>query len=122
MEEQTVEERLERLEKVGILFDQVDIVADRAGLNKYRMFRNYMANELGVSKEQIEEWTKEAIKEAITAYINRYIATKDFDLIIRKQIEAWIWSNAKPVMADMVREEYQIKLEPTAKKLAREAG
>ena len=31
--------------------------------NKYKLFRNFMVNELGISREDIKEWTKEAVKE-----------------------------------------------------------
>lgn len=31
--------------------------------DKYKMFRNYMANELGISKADIKEWTMEAVHE-----------------------------------------------------------
>lgn len=31
------------------------------GDNKYNLFRNYMVNELGITREDIERWTKEAI-------------------------------------------------------------
>lgn len=29
--------------------------------NKYKMFRNYMTNELGITRGDIEAWTKEAV-------------------------------------------------------------
>ena len=31
--------------------------------NKYKMFSNYMHNELGISKEDIHTWIKEAVEE-----------------------------------------------------------
>ena len=31
--------------------------------SKYKMFRNFMANELGITRSDIEEWTKEAVRE-----------------------------------------------------------
>lgn len=33
--------------------------------NRYKMFRNFMFNELGITREDIESWTKEAIKEKL---------------------------------------------------------
>lgn len=30
--------------------------------DKYALFRNYMVNELGVTREDIETWTKESIR------------------------------------------------------------
>ncbi|MDR1046626.1 MAG: hypothetical protein LBL64_02530 [Treponema sp.] len=33
--------------------------------NKYKIFRNFMANELGISREDIREWTMQAVKETV---------------------------------------------------------
>ena len=33
--------------------------------NKYKLFRNYMVNELGISREDIKEWAMQAVKEAV---------------------------------------------------------
>ncbi len=32
-------------------------------MDKWKMFKNYMHNELGVTKEDIREWIHEAVKE-----------------------------------------------------------
>jgi len=33
--------------------------------NKYKIFRNFMVNELGISREDIMEWTIQAVKETV---------------------------------------------------------
>jgi len=33
--------------------------------NKYKLFRNYMVNELGISRDDIKEWTIQAIQETV---------------------------------------------------------
>lgn len=33
--------------------------------DKYTMFRNYMVNELGITKKEIEEWTKQAVADQV---------------------------------------------------------
>jgi len=33
--------------------------------NKYKMFRNFMVNELGISRDDIKEWTMQAVKETV---------------------------------------------------------
>jgi hypothetical protein len=33
--------------------------------NKYKLFRNFMVNELGISREDIKEWTMQAVKETV---------------------------------------------------------
>ena len=44
--------------------------------NKYKMFRNYMANELGITKEEIKEWTMEAVKETAEKALRGYSLEK----------------------------------------------
>ena len=39
--------------------------------DKYKMFRNFMFNELGITKEDIKEWTKEAIDERVEKLIGQ---------------------------------------------------
>jgi len=33
--------------------------------NKYKIFRNFMVNELGISREDIKEWTMQAVRETV---------------------------------------------------------
>ena len=33
--------------------------------SKYKLFRNYMVNELGISREDIKEWTIQSINETV---------------------------------------------------------
>jgi len=33
--------------------------------NKYKLFRNFMVNELGISRDDIKEWTMQAVKETV---------------------------------------------------------
>jgi hypothetical protein len=33
--------------------------------NKYKIFRNFMVNELGISREDIREWTMQAVRETV---------------------------------------------------------
>jgi hypothetical protein len=40
--------------------------------NKYKLFRNYMVNELGISRDDIKEWTMEAIKESVEKILRGY--------------------------------------------------
>lgn len=38
--------------------------------SKYNLFLNYMHNELHITKEDIHEWTKEAVNAIVIKYIN----------------------------------------------------
>lgn len=68
-----------------------------AGKNdKWVMFRNYMHNELGITKEDIREWIEDSVKQEVRAVVDnrfkhwdlreiteneiRNILVKDYDL------------------------------------------
>lgn len=84
--------------------------------NKYKMFRNFMVNELGISREDLELWTKEAVSKEVVKvlrstyteklikgeilalmYGSRYsrTITKDFEDIIRREISKQIHNKIK---------------------------
>lgn len=46
---------------------------------KYRQFMNYLHNELGISKEDIKEWTKEAVTEVAQNYVDNQFSKRDLD-------------------------------------------
>jgi hypothetical protein len=52
--------------------------------NKYKLFRNFMVNELGIGKDDIEEWTKQAVAETV----DKIIRQKKWDDLIEKKVEA----------------------------------
>lgn len=39
--------------------------------SRYKMFRNFMVNELGISREDIKEWTKQAVSEQVTKLVGQ---------------------------------------------------
>lgn len=62
---------------------------------KYKMFRNFMVNELGIGRDDIEEWTKEAVREQVTKLVGQlnmdgtaYRVTRELlmDRTLRQQI------------------------------------
>lgn len=59
--------------KIGetIFFNELEKGKKMDGDNKYKMFRNYMVNELGIGREDIERWTKEAIAENIKRLVGQ---------------------------------------------------
>lgn len=50
---------------------------------KYKMFRNYMTNELGITKGDIEAWAK----ESVATEVNKRLNGLDFEETMRKEIE-----------------------------------
>lgn len=56
---------------------------------KWLLFKNFLHNELGISKEDIQEWVKEAIHEEVEKVVKQRMSENDkFDLddVIRKVI------------------------------------
>ena len=51
--------------------------------DKYSMFRNYLYNELDISKEDIKQWVSEAVFEVAERYIENEFANRPLDRRIR---------------------------------------
>lgn len=56
------------------------------GSGKYRLFRNYMANELGITREDIATWTKEAVQEEVAKIVGQINVQGRAERIIRAAI------------------------------------
>ena len=52
--------------------------------HKYRLFRNYMANELGVGRAEIEEWTRQAVQEAVERSITKVLQRHNIEALIER--------------------------------------
>lgn len=55
--------------------------------DKYKMFHNYMHNELGITKEDIKQWTKEAVTEVAKNYVERQFHGVDLNKIVAAQMQ-----------------------------------
>jgi hypothetical protein len=51
--------------------------------NKYKLFRNFMVNELGISKDDIEEWAKQAVAETV----EKIVRQKNWDDLIEGKVK-----------------------------------
>ena len=45
--------------------------------DKYKMFRNFMVNELGITRQDIEAWTKQAVANEISKIIGQINVSED---------------------------------------------
>lgn len=68
-----------------------------AGKNdKWLMFRNYMANELGITKEDIREWIQDITHEEVKNVVANAYGRVDIESEIRHAIqENDYWGNGK---------------------------
>ena len=55
--------------------------------DKYKMFKNFMHNELGISKEDIREWVRESIKEEVKNVVEQAHGKCNIEGEIRKAIK-----------------------------------
>jgi len=55
--------------------------------DKYVMFRNIMYNELGITKEDIREWTKEAVIKTVGQYLESFNISDYIQRLIDYRIE-----------------------------------
>jgi hypothetical protein len=55
--------------------------------DKYKMFLNFMYNELGISNEDIKQWVRDAVMEVARDYINNQFETRSFDSRVKDLIE-----------------------------------
>jgi hypothetical protein len=83
--------------------------------NKYKIFRNFMVNELGISREDIKEWTMQAVKETVEKEL-RGLHLKDIaESVTRKQLESvYNYSHQKEVISgaigDVIRKTLDISI------------
>lgn len=67
----------------------------REGKQVYRAVRNYTVNELGIGRDEIEQWTKEAVTARVDKVLNgidfRYLVTET----ARPKVEAYVRSQLR---------------------------
>jgi adenylosuccinate lyase len=57
--------------------------------NKYKIFRNFMVNELGISREDIKEWTMQAVKETVEKELRGFNVLE----VARESVKSLIYDN-----------------------------
>lgn len=48
-----------------------EITASTEATNRYKAFRNYMTNELGITRQDIEAWTKQSVATEVAKKIGQ---------------------------------------------------
>lgn len=59
--------------------------------HRYTLFTNYMHNELGITKDDIRLWTKEAVYEVATKYVEEQFSERSLDERIAKLLGSSYW-------------------------------
>lgn len=55
--------------------------------DKYKLFRNYMANELGITKEDIKQWCIETVQEEIKKQLGQLNINQILKTTVQHYIE-----------------------------------
>lgn len=55
--------------------------------DKWLMFKNYMHNELGITKDDIRAWIKEAVQSQAELMIKKTFDDFDMDTFVKRHIE-----------------------------------
>ena len=73
--------------------------------DKYIMFRNFLYNELGITKEDIRDWTKEAVYEVANKYIKNSFSYGKFEVWLeRVLIEKYSGTFKEDIMKGVSKE------------------
>jgi len=54
--------------------------------NKWKMFKNYMHNELGITKEDIREWIQEAVQQQAEKMVRNEFSNFDIQKVVKKMV------------------------------------
>jgi predicted transcriptional regulator len=71
--------------------------------DKWVMFRNYMANELGITKEDVREWIMDAVHQEVEQVVNNAYRKCDLENFIKKEI--YDWNGWGKNFKDVIRQE-----------------
>ncbi len=78
---------------------------------KYRLFRQFMENELGITKDDIKEWVREVAQENVNRMIsNQYEKFNIDDLIIKAMTRVEMFNNNKRELNYALREDIADRL------------
>jgi hypothetical protein len=73
----------------------------RRRMDKYGMFKNFMHNELGITKEDIRLWVREAVSEEA----RRLIVEPQMAFSVEKVVENVIWDKKTGFGQDALKED-----------------
>ena len=80
-------------------------------MSKYRMFKNYMYNDLNITKEDIREWTREAVKEVALNFMQNHISEWEINGLMTKSRQKVMTDVTAQILANILKKDnYEIQL------------
>ncbi|MDR1902937.1 MAG: hypothetical protein LBQ88_11725 [Treponema sp.] len=71
-------------------------------LSKYKMFRNFMYNELGITKDDIKEWVKEAVANETAKLVGQIAVDQIASRTVRERVSDHLHRYDKTVYAEII--------------------
>lgn len=72
--------------------------------NKWLMFKNYMHNELGITKEDIRQWVQEAVEEQAERMVKKEFDNFDVNRVVQRIITDDQYYGSKNLKRDISQE------------------
>lgn len=61
---------------------------------KWIMFRNFMYNDLGITKAEIREWIDDAIKDQVKLILDDTFKKTDIDYLVKEEIKRVLYNSS----------------------------
>jgi hypothetical protein len=68
--------------------------------NKYKLFRNFMANDLNITREDIKNWTIETIEQTVSKLVGQI----NIEDIVRKQVRDCEYQTRQLLVSSIAKE------------------
>lgn len=73
-------------------------------MDKWIMFKNYMHNELGITKEDIRQWIEEAVQKQAESLVNNEFKNFDIHRVVERVINDDKYFGSKNLKRDIAQE------------------
>jgi hypothetical protein len=73
-------------------------------MDKWLMFKNYMHNELGITKEDIRQWVQEAVEEQAERMVKHEFSKFDVHKVVQKIITDDKYYGSQNLKRDITQE------------------
>ena len=87
--------------------------------DKWTMFKNYIHNELGITKDDIRAWLKEAVQSQAELMLKKTFDDFDMDTFVRRHIETqmryWNTNSVRHQVANLLADRLVILSEDNEK-------
>jgi len=73
-------------------------------MDKWIMFKNYMHNEMGITKEDIRQWIEEAVQKQAETLVNNEFKNFDVNRVVERVINDDKYFGSKNLKRDIAQE------------------